>query len=104
MLGLSQTIYIDKILAHFSMQDSKKGFLPFRHGISLTKDQCPKTPVEIENMKAVPYASAVGSLMYAMLCTRPDIYFTVGIVSKYQSPKTGTLNCGKEYNQVLEND
>ena len=33
----------------------------------------------------VPHASAVGSLMYAMLCTRPDIYFTVGMVSRYQS-------------------
>ena len=38
MLGLSQATYIDQILAHFSMQDSKKGFLPFRHGITLSKD------------------------------------------------------------------
>ena len=38
MLGLSQATYIDKILACFSMQDSKKDFLPFRHGISLSKD------------------------------------------------------------------
>ena len=67
------------------MQDSKKGFLPFRHGITLSKDQCPKTPDEIEKMKAVPYASAVGSLMYAMLYTRPDICFVVGMVNKYQS-------------------
>ena len=67
------------------MQDSKKGFLPFRHGITLPKDQCPKTPDEIEKMKAVPYASTVGSLMYAMLWTRPDICFTVGMVSRYQS-------------------
>ncbi|XP_057497372.1 uncharacterized protein LOC130782092, partial [Actinidia eriantha] len=36
-------------------------------------------------MKAVPYASVVGSLMYAMLCTRSDIRFAVGIVSRYQS-------------------
>ena len=36
-------------------------------------------------MARVPYASAVGSLMYAMLCTRPDIYFAVGMVSRYQS-------------------
>ena len=36
-------------------------------------------------MAGVPYASAVGSLMYAMLCTRPDIYFVVGMVSRYQS-------------------
>ncbi|KAL6323850.1 hypothetical protein AAG906_005846 [Vitis piasezkii] len=65
------------------MQGSKKGFLPFRHGIVLSKDQSPKTPEEIESMKAVPYASAVGSLMYAMLFTRPDICFSVGMVSRF---------------------
>ena len=42
-------------------------------------------------MRRVPYASAVGSLMYAMLCTRPDICYAVGIVSRYQS------NPGKEH-------
>ncbi|RVW57696.1 hypothetical protein CK203_045078 [Vitis vinifera] len=31
-------------------------------------------------MKEIPYASTVGSLMYAMLCTRPDICFAVGDV------------------------
>ena len=36
-------------------------------------------------MKQVPYASTVGSLMYAMLCTRPDICYSVGMVSRYQS-------------------
>ena len=36
-------------------------------------------------MRQVPYASAVGSLMYAMLCTRPDICYSVGMVSRYQS-------------------
>ena len=36
-------------------------------------------------MRQVPYASAVGSLKYAMLCTRPDICYLVGMVSRYQS-------------------
>ena len=35
-------------------------------------------------MKTVPYASAIDSLMYVMLCTRLDIFYSVGIVSKYQ--------------------
>ncbi|KAH9670831.1 hypothetical protein KPL70_017127 [Citrus sinensis] len=48
-------------------------------------DQSPKTSEEIERMRQVPYAEAVGSLMYAMLCTRPDICFAVGMVSRYQS-------------------
>ena len=66
------------------MQDSKKGYLPFRRGITLSKDQCTKTPDEIEKMKTVPYASAIGSVMFAMLCNRPDICFVVGMVSRYQ--------------------
>ena len=85
MLGLSQASYIDQILARFSMQDSKKGFVSFRVGSSLSTNQRPKTPAEIERMRGIFYASAVKSLMYAILCTRPDICFAVGMVSRYQS-------------------
>ena len=84
-IALSQALYIDKVLERFSMKDSKKGAQPFRIGIKLSSDDCPKTSEERERMKDVPYASAVGSLMYAMLCTRPDICFAVGMVSRYQS-------------------
>ncbi|KAK9187230.1 hypothetical protein WN944_018622 [Citrus x changshan-huyou] len=77
--ALSQAVYIDKILARFSMENSKTGLLPFRHGITFSKDQSPKTSEEIKRMRRVPYAEAVGSLMYVMLCTRPDIYFAVGM-------------------------
>ncbi|KAH9704345.1 hypothetical protein KPL70_011418 [Citrus sinensis] len=83
--SLSQAVYIDKILARFSMENSKTGLLPFRHGITFSKDQSPKTSEEIERMRQVPYAEAVGSLMYAMLCTRPGICFAVGMISRYQS-------------------
>ena len=36
-------------------------------------------------MKTISYALEVGSLMHVMLCTRPDICYSVGIVSRYQS-------------------
>ena len=81
MLGLSQAGYIDKVLERFSMQNSKKGLLPFRHEVPLFDDQRPKTLEEENMMSQVPYASAVGSLMYAMLCSRPDICYSVGMVS-----------------------
>lgn len=90
-LALSQAVYIDKILARFSMENSKTGLLPFRHGITFSKDQSPKTSEEIERMRRVPYANAVGSLVYAILCTRPDICFAVGMVSRYQ------FNPGPQY-------
>ena len=54
-------------------------------GEKLSNKLCHETPKQKEQMKMVPYANAVGSLMYAMLCTRPDISYAVGIVSKYQS-------------------
>ncbi|KAA0063352.1 gag/pol protein [Cucumis melo var. makuwa] len=84
-LALSQDSYIDEIVIKYSMQNSKRGLLPFWHGVTLSKEQCPKTPQEVEEMRHIPYASGVGSLMYAMLCTRPDICYAVGIVSRYQS-------------------
>tara|TARA_R110002060_G_scaffold20224_2_gene27517 strand:+ start:187 stop:972 length:786 start_codon:yes stop_codon:yes gene_type:complete len=67
------------------MENSKKGGMPTVHGHHISLDDCPKTDEEREHMSKIPYASAVGSLMYAMLCTRPDICFSVGMVSRYQS-------------------
>ena len=77
LLALSQASFIDKVLARLSMQNSKKGKLPTRYGIVLSKEQCPTTPQEEEDMRRVPYASTVGHLMYAMLCTRPDICYAI---------------------------
>ena len=51
MLGLSQATYIDQILARFNMVDSKKGFVPFRVGITLLGNQCPKTSADRVNEK-----------------------------------------------------
>ena len=85
MLGLSQASYIDQILARFSMQNFKKKFVPFKVRKPLSGNQRPKTYAEIERMRGIPYASVVGSLMCVMLCTRPDICFAVGMVSRYQS-------------------
>ena len=84
-MALSQASYIDKVMDQIAMQNSKKGYLLFKHGVSLSKEQSPKTPQEEKDMSRVPYTSAVGSLMYAMLFTRPDICYAVGVVSRFQS-------------------
>ena len=73
MLAISQAIYIDKMIEKFTMQEAKKGQQPSIAGLNLSLDDCPKTSEEKKYMSRVPYASAVGSLMYAMFCTRPDI-------------------------------
>ena len=52
-LALSQASYIEKIWVRFSMQKTKKVSFPSRHSVYLSRDQCPKTPEEIESMKQV---------------------------------------------------
>ncbi|KAJ9547714.1 hypothetical protein OSB04_020257 [Centaurea solstitialis] len=84
LIGLSQSTYIDKILKRFRMDESKKGFIPMQHGIVLSKTQCPVSSQDQDKMKSVPYASAIGSIMYAMLCTRPDVAYSVSVTSRYQ--------------------
>ena len=84
LLAMSQASYIDKIHVCFGMQNFKKGNLPYRHGIHLSKEQSPKASQAVEEMRHIPYASAVSSVMYAMLCTRPDIRFAVEVVSRIQ--------------------
>ena len=85
LIGLSQSTYIDKVLKRFNMHEAKKGFLPMSHGISLSKTQCPSTTDERERMNVIPYASAIGSIMYAMICTRPDVSYALSVTSRYQA-------------------
>jgi hypothetical protein len=85
LIGLSQYTYIDKVLKMFNMEEAKKGFLPMSHGIHLSKTQCPSTTDEQECMCRIPYASATGSITYAMIWTRPDISYEHSITSRYQS-------------------
>jgi hypothetical protein len=85
LIGLSQDAYIDKILNRFNMQDSKKGFLPMLHGITPSKKQCPTDPDEQKRMRGIPYALAIGSIMYAMICTHLDVFHAVSATSRYQS-------------------
>nr|AAP03364.1 putative polyprotein [Oryza sativa Japonica Group] len=84
LIGLSQSTYIDKLLKRFNMQYSKKGFLPMSHGINLGKNQCPQATDERNKMSVIPYASAIGCIMYAMLCTRPDVSYALSATSRYQ--------------------
>ena len=85
ILGLSQKSYIDKVLKRFGMQDCRPGDTPVAKGDKSSLSQCPKSNLEIQEMQKIPYASAVGSLMYAQVCTRPDIAYIVGMLGRYLS-------------------
>ena len=85
LVSLSQEHYIKKLLERFNMKDCYPIDIPYARGEYLSKEMGPKTSKEKEKMSNVPYSSAVGSLMYATMCTRPDICYAVSMVSRYQA-------------------
>ena len=78
------------------MNDAKPRTTSLANRIKLLKEQSPMTVEEYEHMTSVPYTCAIGSLMYAMVCTRPDITHSVGVVSKY------VINLGKEHWEAVK--
>nr|GFC22503.1 retrotransposon protein, putative, Ty1-copia subclass [Tanacetum cinerariifolium] len=66
------------------MENSKRGTIPMQEKLKLSKSQGASTPVEKQRMQNIPYASAVGSIMYAVRCTRPDVAFAQNMTSRFQ--------------------
>ncbi|KAA0047571.1 Retrovirus-related Pol polyprotein from transposon TNT 1-94 [Cucumis melo var. makuwa] len=80
-LYMSQEQYIEKVLERFNMSKKKSVSSPLPSHFKLSCKQSPSTDKEREDMSKVPYASVVGSLMYAMVCTRLDIAHAVGVLT-----------------------
>jgi hypothetical protein len=84
-LKLSQKPYIEKVLERFGMKNCSTSVAPIIKGDKFNKDQCPQNALEQEQMKNIPYASAVDSILYVQVYTRPDIAVTIGMLGRYQS-------------------
>ena len=82
-VSIHQSNYIVRMLDKFGMLDSKAAKTPGDSRSKLTKDMCPQTEVEKNQMTEIPYREAVGSLMFLMVCSRPDISYEVSRVSKF---------------------
>ena len=85
LLWLSQEKYVAKVLRSFSMADAKPFGSTLPTNYKLSGKQSPKTKVDKAEMMKIPYASTIGSLMYAMVRTQPDIRYAVGMVSRFMS-------------------
>ena len=84
-LHLSQQQYVLDILKRYNFDSCTPVQTPLNPGTSLSHEQCPKTPEEVDSMRTVPYSHAVGSLMYLAISTRPDIAYAVGVLSRFSS-------------------
>ncbi|GKF03410.1 retrotransposon protein, putative, ty1-copia subclass [Tanacetum coccineum] len=81
LIAFSQSAYPEKILKKFRMENSKKGYTSMMEKPDYRKSQGAKTPTKVQRMRIVPYTSAIGSIMYAVRCTRPDVAFAQNLCS-----------------------
>jgi hypothetical protein len=75
VLGLSQKAYIKKMLKRYGMDKCATTPVPFAKGDKFGLHQYPKNQLELDQMKNIPYASAITSIMYAQVCTCQDLAF-----------------------------
>ena len=73
------------------MTDAKSVLTPITQHFKLSSQQCPNSEEEIAYMSKVPYSNAVGSVMYSMICTMPDLAFASSLISRFM------YNPGREH-------
>ncbi|GJU30249.1 retrotransposon protein, putative, ty1-copia subclass, partial [Tanacetum coccineum] len=96
ILRVSQSGYVSKILNNFRIDNGKSVKMPLGGHFKLSLKDCPVRDCDVKRMSKVPYANAVGSLMYLMVCTRLDIAYAVSVVSRYLA------NPGKKHWEAMK--
>ena len=90
-LFLSQKSYIEKVLEKYNLNNCKSVATPFALHFKMSSRLCPITEDEKGHMSHISCSNVVGNLMYAMICTRPDLAHVVSVVSRFMH------NPGKEH-------
>ncbi|GJW08266.1 retrotransposon protein, putative, ty1-copia subclass [Tanacetum coccineum] len=104
LIGLCQSAYIEKIIKRFHIENSKRGSIPMQEKLRLSKSQGASTPAELNRMQNVTYASAVGSIIYAVRCTRPDVVFSQNITSRFQQNLELRVSCYTDAGYLTDAD
>jgi hypothetical protein len=85
------------------MHECSTTHVPFMKDDKLGTFQCPRNQLEINEMKSIPYALAVRSIMYAQVYTRPDLAFIIGLLGRFQSnPGIKHLKAAKKTLRYLQ--
>ena len=84
-IWLSQTDYVSRVLNRFKMQNSRETATPMAQHFKLSVRQKPQNEREKQEINQIPYANIVGSIMYAMISTRPDLAQAISVTSRFMA-------------------
>jgi hypothetical protein len=85
LVTLSQAKFARDVLSRFEMTNCKPADTPMDAGCKLSLAMAPANKMEADYMQSVPYRAVIGSIMYLMVCTRPDLAASIGSLSQYLS-------------------
>jgi hypothetical protein len=86
-ISFGQSAYVQRIVERFNLEDAYPLSIPINPNDKISINDCPKNPAELEKMRHVPYKEAIGSLMYAVVGSRPDIAYSVSLLARFmQNP------------------
>ena len=88
-LRLVRADYISKVIKKYQMEDAKSVSIPLASYFKLSREQMPKKEEDREEMNQIPYANIVSSIMYLMICTRPDVAHAISVASRSQERNIG---------------
>ena len=84
-LMVSHNLYVEKMVSKFSMEDSKPVKIPLAGHSKFSSDQFPSLDEVTKEMEKVHYYSMVGSVMFTMVSTRPNISHTISVLNRFMS-------------------
>ena len=90
-LYLKQADYIKRVVSRFKMQDSTEKSVPIGQHFKLSTTHVPKDDEERAEMSLIPYSNIIGSVMYSMISSRPDLAHAISITSRFMKEQ------GKEH-------
>lgn len=86
-ISINQRAYIEAMMDKFRLTDAKRIATPMEPSSHFTKEQGPSTPNQMTRMVGVPYAEAIGCVLWPVIVSRPDAAYAVGILSQFiQNP------------------
>ena len=93
---MHQSAYLKNAVSKFGLLNCKPVSVPLASHFILSKHQCPVSDSEILEMEEIPYSNAIGTVMFSMISTRPDLAYSISLLSRYMS------NPGKEHWNALK--
>ena len=84
-IHITQEHYTKELLEKYNMKEAYATKISIPPGHNLSKSMCPTSEEEERHMLSIPYRSLVGGLMYLAVCTRPDIAYAVGVLSRFMT-------------------